>query len=176
MIQTRLNRMSDGLVVIFIGLVLICGYSPFSRAASIKPDSKLLMPDFRWQDGKGENHSLTETHGKPRLLHFWAAWCIPCREEMPKMLEWQNANSDILVIPLSLDQRMAQSKFFIKKFKLDMPPLLVNKDDRSKIDVPVLPFTLLVSEDGNRISHVKGIANWEEAQFSEQVRQHFTQQ
>ncbi|MCK4708048.1 MAG: TlpA family protein disulfide reductase [Gammaproteobacteria bacterium] len=159
------------LLIVLLAPVLIF-ITPLSFAAEIKLDNKPIA-DIHWQDGEGITHSLKETDGKLRLLHFWAAWCIPCREEMPKMLEWKKENSDILVIPLSMDQRMAQAKYFIKKLKLDMPPLLVNKEDRSKIDVPVLPYTLFISKDGTQLAFIKGIARWEDAQFSLQVRDLF---
>lgn len=146
-------------------------FSSLSLAAEIQLDNNQLLPDISWQEGEDKTHSLKDTNGKPRILHFWAAWCIPCREEMPRMLEWQSANNDILVIPLSMDQRMAQAKFFIKKLKLEMPPLLVNKEDRGKIDVPVLPYTLFIAKDGAQLASIKGIASWEDEQFSKQVRQ-----
>jgi len=156
--------------VVTLGLIFI---STSGLAAKIQLGDNQPLADISWQDSEDKTHSVADTNGKPRILHFWAAWCIPCREEMPKMLEWKKENSDILVIPLSMDQRMAQAKFFIKKLKLEMPPLLVNKKDRKKIDVPVLPYTILIAKDGTQLAIIKGIASWESAQFSQQVRQLF---
>ncbi|MBT3205883.1 MAG: TlpA family protein disulfide reductase [Gammaproteobacteria bacterium] len=153
-----------------LGLLFI---STFSLAAEIQMGNNQPLADISWQDSEDKTHSVSDTNGKPRILHFWAAWCIPCREEMPKMLDWKKDNSDIVVIPLSMDQRMAQAKFFIKKLKLEMPPLLVNKKDRKKIEVPVLPYTIFIAKDGTQLATIKGIASWEDAQFSQQVRQLF---
>ncbi len=156
--------------MVCLGILFI---STFSLAAEIQMGNNQPLADISWQDSEDKTHSLADTNGKHRILHFWAAWCIPCREEMPKMLDWKKDNSDIVVIPLSMDQRMAQAKFFIKKLKLEMPPLLVNKKDRKKIDVPVLPYTIFIAKDGTQLATIKGIASWEDAQFSQQVRHLF---
>ena len=137
------------------------------KGADIRP-----VPDFRWKDKEGMIHHLSDSHGEPRLLHFWAAWCIPCRKEMPQMLEWKRANPDVQVVALSLDQRMAQAKYFIEKYQLDMPPLLVEKKDRKGLAIPGLPYTLLVTQEGNLVGRVVGIADWEEDTFGSKVREH----
>jgi len=144
-----------------------------ARADEIKPGDNLPMPDLRWQDSDGTTHHLSESRGKPRLLHFWAAWCIPCREELPAMLRWQADNPDIEVIALSLDQRIAQTKHFIKKHQLSMPALLINEDDSDALGIPVVPYTILVSADGKFSGHIAGIAAWEDADFNRRLRQHF---
>jgi len=159
----------QNILIVHFSLVLLL-FSSISLAAEIQLGNNQPLPNISWQDGEDKTHFLDDSNGKPRILHFWAAWCIPCREEMPKMLAWKNDNSDILVIPLSMDQRMAQAKFFVKKLKLEMPPLLVNKEDRNKIGVPALPYTLIISKEGTLLASIKGIAHWEEAQFSQRIQ------
>ena len=88
------------------------------------------------------------------------------------MLKWQKENSDIVLIPLSLDQRMAQAKHFVKKNNLAMSPLLMNADDSDKLGIPVVPYTLFVSADGLITGYFFGIAAWETREFTQQVRQH----
>jgi len=144
--------------------------STFVGAVGVKAVDSQPMPDFRWQDEEGNLHRLSDSQGKPRLLHFWAAWCIPCREEMPQMLDWKRANPDIEIIPLSMDQRMAQAQYFINRFDLEMPPLLVDKEDHDALSIPGLPYTLLITEEGNLVGRVIGIADWEDDSFSAQVR------
>ena len=144
-----------------------------SYANEIKSGNNQLMPNIHWQDTEENTHHLQDYQGKPRLLHFWAAWCFPCRKELPDMLEWKKKNPDILIIPLSLDERMAQSKYFIKKYQLSMSPLLVDKDDSDALDIPALPYTIFVSADGTYSGHFYGIAPWGTDEFTKKIRQHF---
>jgi cytochrome c biogenesis protein CcmG/thiol:disulfide interchange protein DsbE len=38
--------------------------------------------------------SLKDLQGQPVLLHFWASWCVPCREEKPMLQELVNRHKD----------------------------------------------------------------------------------
>ena len=145
----------------------------FSYANEIQINDNRPLPNIRWQDIEDNTHHLNDSQGKPRLLHFWAAWCFPCREELPDMLEWMKKNEDILVIPLSMDDRMAQSKYFIKKYQLDMQPLLINKDDGDALEIPALPYTIFVSADGTYSGNFYGMAPWANDEFTQKIRQHF---
>ena len=160
-------------LAISVTALMLLAINHFSHADEIHPGDHQPLPDIRWQDVSGNTHHLKDSNGKPRLLHFWAAWCIPCRKEMPEMLKWQEENSDILVIPLSLDQRMAQAKNFVKKNKLAMSPLLINKDDSDALGIPVVPYTVFVSADGLFAGHLYGMAPWENNEFANQVSQQF---
>ncbi|MFC1588863.1 TlpA family protein disulfide reductase [Pseudomonadota bacterium] len=81
--------------------------SQFAFANEIKNGNGQALPDIRWQDAEGNSHHLKDSNGKPRLLHFWAAWCFPCRTELPEMLEWIEKNTDIEIIRLVLIMVMA---------------------------------------------------------------------
>ena len=49
-----------------------------------------LAPDIILNDSSGVPISLVSLRGKYVLLDFWAAWCRPCREENPNILENYN--------------------------------------------------------------------------------------
>ena len=155
-------------LLIFATLVLII-YNSGCLAEEIQPGTRQPLPDIRWQDADGNTHHLHDSHGKPRVLHFWASYCIPCRKEMPELIQWQSQNSDILLIPLSLDRRMVVARNFLISNNLLIPPLLVNDTDSSTLEIPVLPYTLFVTADGLFAGQIYGMAPWLESGFSAKV-------
>ena len=60
--------------------------------------------------------------GKWVWLNFWAAWCKPCKEEMPRILEWQKKLSaqgvllELAFVSIDDDERQLQ------RFLEDQPP------------------------------------------------------
>jgi thiol-disulfide isomerase/thioredoxin len=59
----------------------------FVAYAAAKPVAAL---DFK--DGDGQVRSLADFNGKVVVLNLWAAWCVPCRKEMPALDRLQNVS------------------------------------------------------------------------------------
>jgi thiol-disulfide isomerase/thioredoxin len=59
-------------------------------------------------DPAGKLVDLESLQGKPSLLHFWATWCKPCREELPGLLRRLPAlESEARVLFVSVDEEPA---------------------------------------------------------------------
>ncbi len=53
-----------------------------------------VAPEISLPDPDGETVSLSSLRGKIVLLDFWAAWCGPCREENPYLVDVYNKYHD----------------------------------------------------------------------------------
>ena len=87
------------------------------------------------------------------------------------MVEWQKQNPQIEVLALSLDRNIKQTSYFLKKYNVDMPALLLNEDDSDALGVPVVPYTLFVSQDNRLLGSLPGVAPWLDASFTAEVRE-----
>ncbi len=113
----------------------------------------------------GKKVNLYKLRNESYLIHFWATWCIPCREELPKILAFRERLKE-KDIPLYL-VAVNDSKDKIEQFFNNAPPeiLLDNSGRIAAIyGVEKLPETIFVSK-GNKKIHWKGPATWEEKEF-----------
>jgi thiol-disulfide isomerase/thioredoxin len=70
-----------------------------SRAGSEKPPADLPVGDGRWM-----------------WVNFWAAWCVPCKEEIPRLSAWkEKLSSKMKLVFVSLDDDERQLERFIEK-------------------------------------------------------------
>ena len=73
----------------------------------------------------GKKVRVTDLRGKIVVLNFWATWCVPCRAEMPLLVEAEKeyAPRGVVFVAVSLDDRETRPKIpdFIGEFKIGFP-------------------------------------------------------
>lgn len=63
--------------------------------------------------------ALPVRRGRWTWINFWAAWCKPCKEEIPRLLGWRdrlaNARTPIFLVFVSLDDDERQLDAFLEQ-------------------------------------------------------------
>src|SRR5947209_5029225 len=64
------------------------------------------------KDLSGKRVHLNDYRSKIVVLNFWATWCGPCKEEMPRFVEAEKQYSSrgIVFIAASLDDKKGRDK------------------------------------------------------------------
>jgi len=127
--------------------------------------------EITWKD-HAQTRSLSDEAGHYVLVHFWASWCPPCREELPEISAWAKAHPSIIFIPISLDDKAANAADFLKASNLTGVPLLMGSVDQAKsLGVRGLPTTILINPQGKVLRSMLGARPWGADTFSQSILQ-----
>lgn len=117
-------------------------------------------PNFSLATLDGKRIELYRNDGKPTLIHFWASWCTPCKEEMPqveKAYEQYGHQANFMIINLTAVDDENKAKQFIKDGGYRFPILFDRNGDVSQMyQVNSIPATFLVDRNGRMIKQVMG--------------------
>jgi len=130
----------------------------------IRPKVRVAAPPFTLEGVEGGATHLEAYRGKVVLLHFWATWCDPCREEMPDLEAlWQQVKgSDIAIIAVAGDRgKIGKVGAFCKKHGITFKVL---HDPAGRVrrlyEVTALPTSYLIGSDGKISGKVLGARQW----------------
>ena len=87
--------------------------------------------------------------GAPRVVNFWASWCVACRDEHP-VLERLNAEKGVALLGVNhLDEREDALRW-LDYFGDPYETSLFDAEGRigKALDIEALPVTLVIDADG----------------------------
>ncbi len=168
-----------GAVLVALQAVLIGGYlllegarEDKSGALTSAPPERIAspMPSLAVRYGDGSAGNLARHRGQPLLLHFWATWCPPCRQELPGLLALaERSNGKVLLIALDDDWTR------VRRFLDAAVPAHVALADSSQVErffgVRTLPETFVVDAAGNMMLRFRGARDWTVAATLDQLPQ-----
>jgi thiol-disulfide isomerase/thioredoxin len=120
------------------------------------------VPEFTVTDLTGRTMRSSDWAGKVVLINFWATWCMPCRVEIPDLVELQDKYRDqLVVIGVSEDEDGVEKvQAFAREHKVNYPVVMATPELRTIFpNVEALPTTFVLDRDGRLAQRTVGLLN-----------------
>jgi thiol-disulfide isomerase/thioredoxin len=137
-------------------------------AAGIRAESPFLSQDEA-RDGlvdlDGRPRDLAEFRRSIVVVNFWATWCIPCREEMPLLVEIaaRRPGTDVVFVGVSMDRPQEAQKVgrFARDRGIGFPIWLgATTEDMTRLGLGTeIPATAVLDRDGRVAFRVDGVVD-----------------
>ncbi|MBL8061018.1 MAG: TlpA family protein disulfide reductase [Chthonomonas sp.] len=111
----------------------------------------MKAPDFQLKSLEGNGVSLASLRGQVVLLDFWATWCLPCREALPKTIALHEKYGGKGLAVWSIPEEDGDLvKIFLKEQGFDGLPVLIDpgKKTHAKFKVAALPTYVVIDRQG----------------------------
>ena len=142
-------------------------------AAAATPAANVSAPDFTLRGSDGRNVRLDELRGQVVLVNFWATWCGPCREEMPRLdsLYQKYRKSGFVLLGVNVDDDPHTALATAAKLGVSFPVLLDTDKKVSKLyDLNTMPSTVVIDRDGKMRFLHRGYRAGTEGDYEQQIR------
>jgi len=154
-----------------IAAAIVAGLASTAAAAVL---ASAPAPDFTLHSMGGPNLRLQEQRGQVVMLNFWASWCGPCRQEMPRLnrLYEKYHASGFQLLGVNVDDDARNAAEVATSLGLRFPVLLDTRKQVSRLyDLGTMPSTVLIDRDGKvRFIHL-GYKDGYEQTYENQIRE-----
>jgi len=140
-----------------IAVLLYLSLFPVVAYAKRVPD-----PTFKTFDGK--SHKLSTFRGQIVVVNFWATWCGPCQEELPRLSQIAASYSGkpVNFVFISIDDPKDRSKIPSTLAKLHVDFATWIGADTDTLDSfglgNIVPGTIVLDDTGSPVARVMGEA------------------
>lgn len=135
-------------VAVVAGIYVVRAHRVATRAASVDAP----VPALTLLDLSGHTIDTSSYKGKVVLVNFWAAWCTPCREEIPQFVSLQEKYRarGFQAVGISMDDPEGVLRDFCREYKVNYPVVKGNQKIAEQFGgVLGLPTTFLIGRDGH---------------------------
>lgn len=152
---------------VLIASTLVLMASQSFAAGGFRQIEPVSAPDLMLKSLAGEAVNLNDYKGKVVLVNFWAAWCPPCRREMPSMqrLKEKMTGRPFVILGVDSAEQREEVEAFLKTIKVDFH-ILLDPDSVAtrRWKVFALPTSYLVDRNGKVRYSIAGPTEWDEGE------------
>jgi peroxiredoxin len=127
------------------GVVIRAGETPVAAEVGA------LSPPFEVIDVRNRRLALSSLRGSPVVINFWATWCAPCVNEMPRLQAAydQYKAAGLRMVGINVNEPVADVVSWARHYNITYD-LAVDNDGRLAYSYMVrnLPVTLFIGRDG----------------------------
>jgi thiol-disulfide isomerase/thioredoxin len=140
----------------------------FSLSLAVMPVWAKRAPNLKLQDLSGQTQKLSSLRGQVVVVNFWATWCGPCQEELPRLsrLAQSYSGKNVRFIAVSIDKEKDRAKIepTLARDKVSLEAW-VGADTDTLADFglgEIVPGTAILDERGEIVARIMGEARDED--------------
>lgn len=143
---------------------------------SLLPPSELEIPgpapDLRLRSLDGERIRLRDLDGKVVVLNYWASWCGPCREELPRLkaLEEEWGGQGLAVLRVNQAETTEAIEYFMRSYGYSFPVYPATARANRLYPEQGMPTTYIIGKDRRIRERVVGFSPESWPEFRSRVR------
>ena len=129
------------------------------------PEETTHAPDFTVYDADGKPVKLSDKHGTPVVVNFWASWCSPCKQEMPDFDALAKAfegRVEFMMVNLTdgVYETKDEAKGFVDSEGYTFPVYFDTDSNAATVyDIRSIPTTLFINAEGELVTFIVGKTN-----------------
>ncbi len=108
-----------------------------------------VAPEFRLSTTDGRHIALSDYHGRPVLLNFFASWCTTCREELAAIARARSTHPKLIALLIDEHETPVQVRAFLRGLHVSQTALLdANGSVAARYAISAQPVTVWITPSG----------------------------
>jgi peroxiredoxin len=129
--------------------------------------------EFKLENLEGKQVKLSDFQEKGLvILDFWATWCVPCKNGLPKINELHEKYDNVNVLAINVDKPRKKSSAIshVKSNRFTFHTLFdPKKNVQKQFNVTNIPRTIIIDKDGTIIYDHTGYQRGDEKHYEEVI-------
>ena len=159
------NKVILSVLLLFFTFCFIVLFKGLNNSNIYVPPKKAekILKNFNSKDLYSENKISSDqifVDSEFYAINIWSSWCVPCREEHPRLMQLSK-NKSLKLIGLNYKDNPKNAKRFINEFGNPYFMIITDKDGMISIDLGAIgvPETFIINKDKKIIKRFLGSLN-----------------